>query len=391
MAKKLATDWARENFTALPEIAIRSTVEINGAMGAFAKATNTIYISREYLAQNVGNPEAVASVLLEEAGHYVDSRINDFEAPGDEGAIFSALVCGESLSEQELQRLRAEDDFATITLDGQTIQIEQATFTGTNGNDTLPASGTDNSGNDTFNPLRGNDIVNGGAGSNLLVVDYSANTYAGPTYTQGIKSSVSSSSAGGFNGYLYAYTDNNGNSDEVSFSNIEHFQVTGANSADTLIVGTGNDTLNGNGGDDILNGRAGIDTLIGGNGNDAIAGGLGNDLLTGGAGSDRFTFNDFNEGIDTIVDLETVDDIYVSAAGFGGGLVANNAAITTSQFLSGSGVTVATNSSQRFIYNTSNGALFFDADGNGTGSAAMQIATLTNAPGFANTDILVIA
>ena len=26
--------------------------------------------------------EAVASVLLQEAGHYVDLRINDFEAPG---------------------------------------------------------------------------------------------------------------------------------------------------------------------------------------------------------------------------------------------------------------------------------------------------------------------
>ena len=42
------------------------------------------------------------------------------------------------------------------------------------------------------------------------------------------------------------------------------------------------------------------------------------------------------------------------------------------------------------MYNTDNGALFFDADGNGTGSAAMQIATLTNAPAFANTDIFVI-
>lgn len=87
VAKELVTDWAKGDFTALPEIEIRSAAEINGAMGAFAKATNTIYLSKEYLAQNAGNPEAIARVLLEEVGHYIDSRVNKFDAQGDEGAI----------------------------------------------------------------------------------------------------------------------------------------------------------------------------------------------------------------------------------------------------------------------------------------------------------------
>ncbi|MFM6406550.1 MAG: hypothetical protein ACKPGT_18535, partial [Microcystis sp.] len=46
--------------------------------------------------------------------------------------------------------------------------------------------------------------------------------------------------------------------------------------------------------DDILTGTADNDILIGG---------LGNDTITGGAGSDQFTFNNLNEGIDTITDF----------------------------------------------------------------------------------------
>ncbi|MBW4446990.1 MAG: scytonemin biosynthesis PEP-CTERM protein ScyF [Spirirestis rafaelensis WJT71-NPBG6] len=87
-------------------------------------------------------------------------------------------------------------------------------------------------------------------------------------------------------------------------------------------------------------------------------------MLTGGGGSDRFTFNSRSEGIDRITDFNVIDDtIVVSAAGFGGGLVAN-AAILASQFALG---TSATTSSQRFLYEQSTGSLFFDQDGTGPG------------------------
>jgi uncharacterized repeat protein (TIGR01451 family) len=51
----------------------------------------------------------------------------------DEGAIFSALVRGETLDENQLQQLRAENDTATITLDGQFIQIEKAAVSDSGG------------------------------------------------------------------------------------------------------------------------------------------------------------------------------------------------------------------------------------------------------------------
>ncbi|MFN9259386.1 calcium-binding protein, partial [Microcystis sp.] len=160
-------------------------------------------------------------------------------------------------------------------------------------------------------------------------------------------------------------------------NNLENLTLTGT----ANINGTGN-TLNniitGNSGNNILNGGTGIDTLIGGTGNDTI---------TGGAGSDRFTFNNRNEGIDTITDFLSSqgDKITVSAAGFGGGLAAETA-ITAEQFVLG---TTALNASNRLIYNTITGDLFFDGDGTGT-LAAIQIATLSSKPTLTASDILVL-
>ncbi|NCR66553.1 MAG: hypothetical protein GPJ15_07230, partial [Microcystis aeruginosa G11-06] len=130
--------------------------------------------------------------------------------------------------------------------------------------------------------------------------------------------------------------------------------------------------------DDIITGTADNNILIGG---------LGNDTLTGGAGSDQFTFNNRNEGIDTITDFLSSqgDKIAVSAAGFGGGLAAG-VAITTAQFVLG---TTALNASNRFIYNTITGGLFFDGDGTDT-LAAIQIATLSSKPTLTASDIVVL-
>src|SRR5919199_523158 len=129
----LRQQWAAGEFEAFPAIEIRSAAEINGANGAFSADTNMIYLSREYIEQNVVNSQAIANVLLEEIGHSVDSQINVSDAPGDEGAIFSALAQGVQLDEATLQSLKVENDTATITLDGQVIQIEQAdSYTGNN-------------------------------------------------------------------------------------------------------------------------------------------------------------------------------------------------------------------------------------------------------------------
>jgi Bacterial surface proteins containing Ig-like domains len=126
--KALAEGWFNRDFSAIPSVKVVSSAEIGGANGAFAAATDTIYLSKEFLTQNGANPAAVADVLLEEIGHSVDSRLNVTDTPGDEGAIFSAVVQGKTFDEADLASLKAEDDSATIHLNGQEIQVEKASL-----------------------------------------------------------------------------------------------------------------------------------------------------------------------------------------------------------------------------------------------------------------------
>lgn len=133
-AKALAEEWFQGDFSDIPPVKIVSSAEIGGANGAFAEATDTIYLSKEFLAGNAANPGAIADVLLEEIGHSVDARLNVTDSPGDEGAIFLRVVQGKELSEGELQALKSKDDIGIATIDGKVIEIEeQRLFGGSQG------------------------------------------------------------------------------------------------------------------------------------------------------------------------------------------------------------------------------------------------------------------
>jgi Ca2+-binding RTX toxin-like protein len=122
-----------------------------------------------------------------------------------------------------------------------------------------------------------------------------------------------------------------------------------------------------------LSGRAGHDILIGSNASDMLVGAAGNDTITSGAGFDVIAYSLASEGQDTITDFNVFQDtLQVSAAGFGGGLIAGES-IAAAQFVLG---TVATTASHRFIFNQPTGQLFFDVDGNGS-SVQTLLATLT--------------
>ena len=138
----------------------------------------------------------------------------------------------------------------------------------------------------------------------------------------------------------------------------------------------GNDTLNGGSGEDDLSGDWGNDRLIGGTGEDHMSGGGDNDTLTGNTGNDDFNFGwDLAEGgVDVITDFEiNIDEIWVSSDW--GGL--STEFLVANQFRSGAGVTTANAATQRLIYNTTTGDLYYDGDGTGA-AAAVKFATLTN-------------
>ena len=51
-AKALAEGWFHGDFSDIPPVKVVSSAEIGGANGAFAEATDTIYLSKEFLAGN---------------------------------------------------------------------------------------------------------------------------------------------------------------------------------------------------------------------------------------------------------------------------------------------------------------------------------------------------
>jgi hypothetical protein len=131
VANTLKQNWLKGDFSFMPTIEIVAKGEIAGANGAFAQATDTIYLSQKFLRENGTNSQAVADVLLEEIGHSIDSKINIADSPGDEGAIFSAVVQRKELSQNTLFNLKNENDHFTYRLlDSSTLDLELNRITG---------------------------------------------------------------------------------------------------------------------------------------------------------------------------------------------------------------------------------------------------------------------
>lgn len=151
------------------------------------------------------------------------------------------------------------------------------------------------------------------------------------------------------------------------------------------------DTLVGTGLANKLYGFAGADKLNGKGGGDVLYGGLGKDILTGGAGKDAFVFDTKPEN-DLITDFSKADgdQIRLSKAIFSG--INHTGPLTAAEFHAAAGAVSAHDASDRIVYNTTTGALYYDADGLG-GTAAVAIATLGGSthPALAFSDILMIA
>ncbi|SOB96085.1 beta strand repeat-containing protein, partial [Stappia indica] len=128
---------------------------------------------------------------------------------------------------------------------------------GSAGNDTFNGG----NGDERFIPLGGNDIVNGGAGFDLVrfdrdgmgsvMVDLSAGTAVGTFNGVGFSHSLS--------GIEY-----------VRGSRTESTQFTGSNADERFDGYAGDDVFNGGGGNDIINVGTGSDTVYGSTGNDVI-------------------------------------------------------------------------------------------------------------------------
>ena len=160
---------------------------------------------------------------------------------------------------------------------------------------------------------------------------------------------------------------------------------------------TGHDAINGTGNerDNIITGNSGNNILNGGAGHDVLTGGEGNDILTGGSGADYFVFNvkpNAGSNIDTVTDFQRgTDELLLSKAIFTA-LASRTGELRTDKFWSSATADSAHDSSDRIIYNTTTGALYYDADGIG-GVAAVQVAIIGTVvhPSLHASDIHIIA
>ncbi|MEZ0306602.1 MAG: hypothetical protein ACAH21_01675 [Ramlibacter sp.] len=203
---------------------------------------------------------------------------------------------------------------------------------------------TGHAGNDTLNGGAGNDQLMGGEGNDVYFVDAALDTI-----TEGADAGNDTVNA------LVDYTLG---------ADLENLVlVTGGKAK----VGTGNAL------DNHITGNAAANTLNAAAGNDILDGKAGADVLTGGVGNDTFVFSTaLAKNIDKITDFNaSADTIQLDNAIFttlGEGLLSASA-------FQAAASSVAATLDARIIFNTSSGALFYDADGSGV-LKAVQFATI---------------
>ena len=277
----------------------------------------------------------------------------------------------------QLRGLLTKPTFSTVTL-AVNLENLDVSLTGLSLLN-LTGNGASNLliGNEADNVLDGGvgaDSMFGGAGNDTYVID-NAEDAVYETISQ-----IGNADAGGIDSVKVAISTANG-----SYSLGNYIE-------NAVLINTVAFSLTGNALNNSLTGNAASNTLNGGNGNDILIGGLGNDTLTGGAGKDVFLFNtaaNASTNKDMITDFVSgTDKLQFSKSIFKLGAVGN---LTAAEFKSGN-FTGGQDATDRIVYNTSTGALYYDADGNGV-AGAVQIALIGTAthPSLAYTDIQIIA
>ncbi|MEA5620007.1 ScyD/ScyE family protein [Cronbergia sp. UHCC 0137] len=313
------------NGTVIPNIEIIPQEQLN-AYGAFGD--NTIYISQEL--NKLDTFQLAVNTFLEETGHFIDSQLNTFDAPGDEGAIFAKLVQNQPLSSDELTRLKTENDHGILTFNDKSFNVEYANieliFGSTNPDNITLQPGQSIFTGDGIDDIEGivNNVINAGNSDDTVRAGSDSSVFGGDGNDNLII---------GQNGFAQGTVADGGNGNDT----LTVVQADGSNSLfgaagnDTLLVvegsaqmlfgGSGSDKLTSNGSQNRLYGGSGDDELFG-NENDYLFGGDGNDVLfagekggnslTGGDGIDKFwittaslpnsknIITDFNSGTDVI-------------------------------------------------------------------------------------------
>ncbi|MCZ8182170.1 MAG: hypothetical protein O9322_04300 [Beijerinckiaceae bacterium] len=161
--------------------------------------------------------------------------------------------------------------------------------------------------------------------------------------------------------------------------------IVGGDGDDRLFGMEGTDRIYGGAGNDLLAGYKGDDMLDGGDGDDRLVVQFGHNTLTGGSGADQFRItlslielDPAANGNHVVTDFNAAegDQICFYSNGFPDSMGiagALSGQIDPNRFVSG---TDFTRSDQRFLFNTQDNTLYYDADGSGAASDKMAVCTL---------------
>lgn len=310
---------------------------------------------------------------------------------------------------------------ASVVATDITIENGQVARVGTAGNDSL-VGGTGNDvisglgGNDTLIGLEGLDTLDGGAGvdsmnggahsdlyyatSGDVLVEDMANWDGGQdTVVASVSWTLGENFehlelAEGAPGALNA--TGNAGSNRITGNSANNRIDGGGGGQDDLFGRGGDDTIVGSAysvygeaGNDVLTGTYQVDggdgndringgtNIRGGAGNDTIAAGAGNSWeIYGGADADTFIVTHFGSAnADRYVDFASgQDELRFDASAFSGLGASGDFSASDDRFYAAAGATAAHDATDRLIYNTSNGELWYDADGIG-GLGAIIVAT----------------
>ena len=289
--------------------------------------------------------------------YYVDSALDRIFEVAGEGSDRVAPAIDYTLPDTaEIELVEAITLSATYALNLGGSDFGQ-TIGGNNGTNILRGYG----GNDVLLGYGGDDYLDGGTGVDAMTGSVGNDTYyvdnAGDTVielagegTDRVAATASFALAAGAEIELL---------ETLSATGTDLIDLTGSDTANTII---------GNAAANLLDGRGGADVLTG----------------NGGADSFRFSTAPGSGNVDTITDFAAGTDRIVLDHAVFAGLAAG--AVAGGAFAIGA---AAGDADDRIIYDSATGALWFDADGNGAG-AAVQFATLGTGLALTASDFLII-
>lgn len=305
--------------------------------------------------------------------------VGDIEIANGEGAFGNDILIGGSGSDTLYG-----DTKINLSLDTESGGADR--LYGNGGDDTLGGGG----GNDFLDGGMGVDRLNGGAGADTLLGSGGADVLVGGTGNDIMvggdgNDTYYADSAGDVVTEKNAVSATGGYDTVVSSvsralgANTERLYLTG-----TAVSGTGNSISN---------------VIVGNGAANTLNGGLGNDTLIGGAGADSFVFNTTLNGalnVDKITDFNVIDMIKLENTGAtlfstltGAAAVGPGGVLTAASFWSAAGAVTAHDATDRIVYNSTTGDLYYDRDGLG-GAAAIKFAMLTTHPTVTNADFIII-